>query len=167
MSTLTREARFVQNEALGAVLLWRYASAWTEHNSHSAHPPLPLLFVVLPILFHRETLEILKATRRATGLYGFTEKFSRSGSRRADVLMGIHSRALVWRGLTWECLKLGIQTRLLTVSADGATAVPLTNTKPSGLPQSIRQLVRNSEKLGVWCSNLSIFEVATALKVQF
>ena len=167
MSTLTREARHVQNEALGAVLLWRYAAAWTEHNGQSAHPPVPLLFVVLPILFHHETLEMLRGTRRTTGLYGFTEKFSRSSSRQADVLMGLHSRALAWRGLTWRCLRLGVRARLITVTADDGTVVPLTEARVSGVPQTVQRLVTNAEKLGEWCANLSIFEVATALKVQF
>ena len=68
MSTLTQETRCVQNSALGAVLLWRYTSGWTKHNKTSAHPPLQLLFIVLPILFHRETLTILKSTNRPSKL---------------------------------------------------------------------------------------------------
>ena len=78
MSTLTQEVRHVQNPALGSTLLWRFACGYTEHHKTSDAPPLPLLFIVLPILFHRETFEILKRTNRPTGLHGFADKFSQT-----------------------------------------------------------------------------------------
>ena len=167
MSTLSQEARYVQNAALGAVLLWRYVLGWTDHNRTSAYPALPLLFLVLPILFHHETLEILKSTNRPTGLHGFAEKFSRSSSRKSDVLMGIHSRAVSWRRLTWESIQIGVRAKLLSLSSSSAAVIPLTKAKPSAVPGSIRPLLYNAEKLGQWCANLSMFEVATILKVHF
>ncbi len=167
MSTLSHETQRVQNSALGAVLIWRYTAGWTKHNKENAHPTLPLLFLVLPILFHRDTWEILKSTQRQTGLHGFAEKFSKSNSRKSDVLMGVQSRAVSWRKLTWECVQLGVRARLLSLSKSNATVIPLTTTTPGDVPPSIRPLLSNAEKLGQWCANLSMFEVATILKVQF
>ena len=167
MSTLTQETRFVQNSALGAVLLWRYTSGWTRNSATSAHPPLQLLFIVLPILFHRETLAILKGTNRPSGLHGFADKFSRSSVGKSDVIAGIQSRALSWRGLTWESVKLAIQSRLITLSTSNGTAIPLTTASPTGVPVSIRPLLTNADKLGQWCSELSLFEIAAILKVRF
>ena len=167
MSTLTQETRYVQNPALGAVLLWRYTSGWTERNKTSAHPPLQLLFIVLPILFHRETLTILKSTNRPSGLHGFASKFSQSALGKGDVIAGIQSRALLWRELTWESVQLAIQSRLITLSMANGTAIPLTTSSPTGVPVSIRPLLANAEKLGQWCSDLSLFETAAILKVRF
>ena len=167
MSPLSQETRHVQNPALGAVLLWRYALGWSEHNRIRAYPALPLLFVVLPILLHQDTFDLLKSTKRPTGLHGFAEKFSSASSRKSDVLMGIHSRAASWRRLTWQSIQLGVRARLFSVSRSGATVIPLTKAQPSALPTSIRPLLANAEKLGEWCANLSMFEVATILKVQF
>lgn len=167
MSTLTQETRHVQNPALGGVLLWRYACGYTEHHKTSDHPPLQLLFIVLPILFHRETFEVLKSTNRPTGLHGFADKFSQSKLGKSDVLFGIQSRALPWRNLTWESVQLAIQSRLMTLSRSSGTAIPLTTSSPTGVPASVRQLLSNAEKLGQWCSELSLFEIGTILKVGF
>lgn len=167
MSRLTQETRHVQNPALGGVLLWRFACGYTEHHKTSEHPPLQLLFVVLPILFHRETLEVLKGTNRPSGLHGFADKFSRSNVGKSDVLLGIQSRALSWRKLTWESVQLATQSRLITLSRSNGTAIALTSASPTGVPPSVRPLLTNAEKLGQWCSDLSLFEIGTILKVGF
>ena len=167
MSTLTQEATRVQNPALGAVMLWRYVLGWTDHNKIAAHPPLPLLFIVLPILFHQETLEVVKGTNKTSGLTTFAEKFSRSTTRKSDVLMSIHSRAMSWRDLTWESLQFAVRARLLTVSKSSGTAIPLSSAKPRNVAPSVSRLLTSAEKLGYWCANLTTFEIAAILKVQF
>lgn len=167
MATLTQETRNVQNPALGAVLLWRFATGYSGHHKTSDHPPIPELFIVLPIIFHHETFEILKGTNRPSGLHGFADKFSRKAVGKSDVLLGIQSRALLWRKLTMESLHLSIATRLLTVSRSEATAIPLTTTSSRGAPKSVKTLISNAEKLGEWCSELSLFEIGTILKVGF
>ncbi len=167
MSTLTQETRYVQNPALGGVLLWRFACGYTEQHKTSGHPPLHLLFIVLPILFYRETFDVLKSTKRPTGLHAFAAKFSYSNLGKTDVLLGIHERAALWRNLTWESFQLSIQSRLLTVSRSNSTVIPLTKTSPTGVPISIRPLLTEAEKLGQWCSEMSLFEIGTILKVGF
>jgi hypothetical protein len=157
----------VQNPALGGVLLWRFTCGYVDQHKTSNHPPIPLLFIVLPVLFHRETFEVLKSTNRATGLHGFADKFSRTNLAKSDVLLGIQTRAASWRSLTWESLRLGIQSRLVTVTRSAGTVIPVTTTAARGVPQSIRPLVTNAEKLGAWCSELSLFEIGTILKVGF
>ena len=117
MSPLSQETRHVQNPALGAVLLWRYALGWSEHNRIRAYPALPLLFVVLPILLHQDTFDLLKSTKRPTGLHGFAEKFSRASSRKSDVLMGDsfphRHRAELGNPSNWEFVQgsVGLQVR--------------------------------------------------------
>lgn len=167
MNTLRQETRNVQNPGLGAVLLWRFACGYVSRSQTSSNPPFQVLFIVLPIVLHRETLEIINGTNRPSGLHGFADKFSRAAIGKSDLLLGIQSRALQWRELTLESLNISIATRLLTISTSDATVVPITTTSISSVPQSTRPLLRNSEKLGEWCSELSLFEVGTILKVGF
>jgi len=164
MSTLTQEVRNVQNPALGGVLLWRFVCGHVEKHKTN-NPPIPLLFIVLPILFHCETFEVLKSTR--TGLHGFANKFSSTKEKKSDVLLGIQTRADSWRELTWASVQLAIRSRLVTLSPSDGTVIPVTTTPASGVPQSIKPLVTNAEKIGAWCSELSLFEIGTTLKVGF
>jgi hypothetical protein len=163
---LTREARYVQNPALGAILLWRFVVAYTEAHKTSDAPLLPLGFVVLPILLHQETFALLKATQKQTGLHGFVDKFSRSGVERSDLLLAIHSRAEAMRPLTIESLQESIRHNLLSISKADAKLIALSMTRPSGMASSVKSLVDGAEKLGMWYAQLTPFEIATALKVS-
>lgn len=167
VSSLAREAHLTQNPALGAVLLWRFACGYREKHPTSDHPPLQLAFIVLPLLLHKETFEILRSTKPATGLHGFSDKFARTDVRKSDLLLATQSRALAWRPLSLESLRLGIQTRLLTVSRTDGRLIPISTAPASGVPTSVRPLLVNAEKLGSWCSELTLFEIGTALKVAF
>jgi hypothetical protein len=167
MSTLTKEARVIQNPALGAVLLWRFACGYSGNHPTSNYPPLQLAFIVLPILLHRDTFDLLKGTQRATGLHGFADKFSRTNVAQSDVLLAIQSRAIAWRPLSLESLRMGIHTRLLTVSCAEGRVIPVTTSSASAVPDSVKPLLFNAEKLGAWCSALTLYEIGTALKVAF
>src|SRR4051794_10336911 len=115
MSILTLESRAVQNPALGATLIWRFASAYTDAHRTKDLPVLPLAYVVLPIVFHKETCDMVASTHKQTGLHGFVEKFSRTEVAKSDLLLAIHTRALRLRMLTTESLQIAIRHRLLTM----------------------------------------------------
>jgi|ERR1017187_1419227 hypothetical protein len=167
MDSLTREVRNVQNPALGAGLLWRFACGYIESHSTRDPVPLPLAFLVLPIVFHERSEELVAGTQRASGLRAFAAKFGNSDNSMQDVLLAVHGRMLALRNLTRESLQVALATRLLSLETTG-TLVALSQTRAiAGIPDDVRHLMRSAEKLGHWCSLLTIHEVATTLKVRF
>ncbi len=56
MTTILNEVQAMQNPALGAALLWRFACGFTPESSPNG-TPLPLAFVVLPLAFHAKSLK--------------------------------------------------------------------------------------------------------------
>ena len=167
MNSLTREVRNVQNPALGAGLLWRFACGYIE--SHSTRDPVPLLlaFLVLPIVFHERSEELVAGTRKASGLRAFAAKFGNSDNSMQDVLMAVHGRMLALKSLTRESLQVALATRLLRLETTG-TLIALSQTRAdSGIPVGVRRLMQSAEKLGYWCGLLTIHEVATTLKLRF
>jgi hypothetical protein len=166
-SPLAREARLVQNPALGAALLWRFTCGYSDRHRTSSNPALQELFLVLPIILHQDTFELLESTNLPTGLHGFTNKFTRSDVGKSDVLLGVNSRAVAWRTLTWESIRLGVRVNLISVAPSSGQVLPMTRTPPTDVPTSIKPLLANAEKLGSWCAELSIFEIGTLLKVSF
>lgn len=167
MSVLTQESRAVQNPALGATLLWRFASAYADAHKTKESPLLPLAYIVLPIIYHRDTCELVIGTQRQSGLHAFVEKFFRPDVAKSDLLLGIHSRAIELRELSTESLRIAINRRLLTLISSTGQFAALSTSAPSAVPKSARSLLAASEKLGGWCSSLSLFEVGSALKVAF
>jgi Family of unknown function (DUF6521) len=166
-TSLARETRNVQNAALGACLLWRFACGYIAAHKTGDRPPLQLLFVVLPLLLHSTTAQVVKSTHKASGLRAFAAKFSESKAVKQDLLLAIHDRVLRHRGLTLDSVQVALAKHSILIDAEGFI-LPLSEARAvAGIPDEIRQLMRDAEKVGVWCSQLTLHEVATILKVRF
>src|SRR5262245_2493688 len=111
MPTLSKEIVSVQNTALAAALLWRASTGYSD-ASESKPCPLPLLFLILPILFHEDTAAFAIQTRKNSGLQLFVNKFSETATSKSDLLLGIRTRARAMRQQSLEALRLGISQRL-------------------------------------------------------
>jgi hypothetical protein len=167
MNPLTREVRNVQNPALGAGLIWRFACGYIESHPTREPVPLPLAFVVLPIVLHQRSEELVSGTQKASGLRAFAAKFGNSDNSMQDVLMAVHGRMLALKSLSRESLRIALATRLLLLETKG-TLIPLSQTGAvAGIPDDVRHLMKSAEKIGHWCGLLTIHEIATTLKVRF
>lgn len=167
-ATLSKEVREVQNPALGAMLQWRFVVGYTGARPDAAGCPLILVFLVLPALFHNETLNFLSATRRGSGLRAFATKFTTEANSASDKLLGFHDRAALLKALSLDALRAAVAARLVAVDVLEGTAFPLTTTTPKvGLTDRIRNLARGAEKLGRWCGDLTLIEISSILHVRF
>lgn len=165
MTMLAREAQNVQNPALGATILWRFCCAYSASHPTNDPPALPVLFVILPIVLHQATTELLRRTRPSSGLRAFAAKFGDSTISKQDLLLQIHDRSLRWKALTLQSLQLAAAGRLVHLT-DSGDVVPLSKTKARGLPEDVKLLLADAEKLGAWCGLLTLHEVTTTLKVR-
>jgi hypothetical protein len=158
------ELEIIQNPALGAFALWRFGTGYQSDDGR--HAPFLLFFVVLPLILHQNTLNLIASTQRASGLTLFAAKLA----EERENLMAIHSRALTLRRLSLQSLAMGVSQGLLTVNekdatvrantADAALRVPV-------LPDRITAFARAPEKLGHWLSKFSLHQVASTLVVDF
>lgn len=168
MAILSRELEIVQNPVLGAVLLWRFVTGFDRGHPAHAPVPIPLLFVVLPMVLHEGITEVIASTREASGLRTFADKFIQSSRASADELVAVHERAREMRPLTMRSLRLATACRLIHFYAADAAVVPLSRTFPTTVAAAtVRPLFLTAERLGVWCGRLTLHEVATILKVRF
>lgn len=158
------EAAIVQNEALGAYVLWKFGLGFQERAGQAA--TLPLAFLVLPLILHAPTLEIVLSTYKASGLHLFVGKL---GAQRED-LIAVHGRALSLRQLSLESLMRAEQSGLIRIDPKTATmwAVgPYDDQAAPSLPERIRRVAPASEKIGYWFASLSDQQVANTLRVEF
>lgn len=162
---LAREAQNIQNPALGAAILWRFCCGYVEAHPQSNLPRLPLLFLVMPIVLHEATAELLRRTRLSSGLRVFAAKFGDSQISKQDLLLQVHERAARWRLLSLQSIELASAGHLIQLS-DSGEVIPLSRTKARALPEEVKQLLADAEKLGAWCSQLTLHEVTTTLKVK-
>ena len=168
MTILNQETRNIQNPALGAMLLWRFTTGYAEGSKVSSPTPLPLLFIVLPIMLHQETAEFVKSTREKSGLRAFAAKFAEPQTSKNDLLLAIHERSIKMRNLSMNSLRQAIASKLILIDSTEGVAISISKTQPkTGIPQSVRSMIRGAEKLGSWCSELTLHEVSVILKVGF
>ncbi|MEP6757398.1 MAG: three component ABC system middle component [Chthonomonadales bacterium] len=168
MAILNREVRAIQNPALGSVLIWRAASSYQKNHQTASFIPLPLCFLILPIVFHEETSALITGTRTASGLRKLTEKFQSAEESKTDLLLAIGVRAVAMRSLTWESIRLGLASNVISINTEDGTLMSLSETRlVSGVPQSIRPLLGSAEKLGTWFSGLTLYEVGLQMQVTF
>ncbi|WP_261323374.1 three component ABC system middle component [Burkholderia anthina] len=146
-----------------------YSSVYRMIVSINADRPpeatVPLSFLVLPVVLHRATAELLRRTRQSSGLRAFATKFGDSQVSKQDLLLQVHERAVRWRELTLQSVELAAAGHLVQLSHDGEVS-PLSRTRARGLPDDVKQLMADAEKLGAWCGQLTLHEITTTLKVR-
>lgn len=167
MTTLAREINAVQNPALGAVLLWRFAHAYSDAHPLHSRPPLPLFFVLLPMLFDQSTASHIASTQLRSGLRAFAAKFSEARPSQFDLLIQLQGRALRWRSKTREAIRVALATGLMSLDANSSVNPSSKVWQLADQTGSVKRLTACAEKLGAWCSVLSLDEVALALHLRF
>jgi len=158
------EVALIQNEALGAFALWKFGSGFQDRDGQAA--TLPLAFLVLPMVLHAPTLEMVLSTHKASGLHLFAGKL---GEKRED-LIAVHGRALSLRQLSLESLIRAEQSGLIRVDPATATMWSIGPYEEMAVPQlaeRIRRIAPACEKLGYWFAGLSDQQVAHTLRVEF
>lgn len=158
------ELEIIQNPALGAFAFWRFGAGY--QSADGRHAPFLLFFLVLPLVLHQHTLNLITSTQRTSGLALFAAKLA----EERENLMALHNRALTLRRLSLQSLAMGVNQGLLTVNAKNVsvranTADAVLRVPP--LPDRITGFARAPEKLGYWFSKFSLHQVASTLVVDF
>jgi Family of unknown function (DUF6521) len=162
MTGVLNEVQAMQNPALGAALLWRFSCGFTPEASPRG-TPLPLAFVVLPLTLHAKSAEEVAATQTSSGLRKFEEKFR----DRGDVLLSLQPRMLAMRDLSLRSIRIAIRAGLLTLVPQEALLWPRSRVAPPVEAKTVNDLLKSAERLGAWCRDVSLFEVAGVLRVEF
>lgn len=157
---MNKEVYRVQNPAIGAMIIWRFICGYKSKNSLPT--PFPLLFYVLPIIFRDDLCTTIKSTRK--GLSKVSEKLFRE--KRNDELYSINNSAIALRQLTLTSFNVGVSSNLFKMDFKTAMVYALVDTKKTGLSSSTQMLLDSAEKLGKWCSELTLVEICEWLKVR-
>lgn len=156
------EIYLVQNPALGAVLLWKFVEGY-KRASDGGLPMLPLAFIVLPIIFNEALRDAIGKTFESSGMRLFVSKFSKN----QESLFSIQRRMITLRSTTLASLSIAIEAGLLRLNHSTAIIDCSAKPLPPNVPASIKVLAKQAEKLGAWCSVLTIQEIQSILRIGF
>lgn len=164
MDELNREIYLVQNPAIGAVILWRFVCGYYDADNECRQVPLPLIFLVLPIIFREDLRDVIASTNKSSGLQKVSEKLF--ASKRADLFCSVQDSVEQYKGITLSAINIAVGAKLITLSSKTALIMPI-QAKTSKMAKSSENLLKCAEKLGGWCSSLSLHEISILLKVRF
>jgi hypothetical protein len=150
----------VQNPAFGALILWRFARGFQAEKPGEL-PIFTLFFLLLPLILHRPTMEIIRSTNQSSGLAKFVAKLAEERER----LIAVHERALALRGLTLDSLATGVATKLLWIDYTNAS-VRANELKTPTAPERLKHHLASAEKVGRWFARLPGNLVFSLLKVE-
>lgn len=163
MNSIDREVYYVQNPAIGATILWRFICGYYAKENKGV--PFPLLFIVLPIIFRADLCMVIQSTQKGKGLSKVSEKLF--AEKKNDDLYTVNNTAIAMRPLTLNSFNIGVSSKLFLMDISTAAIFPISQPKKSISSPSTRNLLNAAEKLGVWCSELSMLEICEWLKVRF
>ena len=165
MSNLNKEIRNVQNPALGAFAILNFVRGY--YSFISSLTPFPLLFVVLPMIFRNDIVEIVYGTNKPSGLRYFADKFLTPQVLKNDVISQIHISSSNMKELTLDSFRIAISSSLISINYQSALVMPISTTEHKNEPKSIIKFGKAAEKLGYWCAQLTLHEISQILKVRF
>lgn len=148
---LIDEIEQVQNPALGATLIWRFACGYDAGGRHEG-VPLAYAFLVIPLLFNKRVLDAVASTQKS--LRKVEEKLNAAQAAVAS----LQDSALAMRELSQRSLAVAIRAGLATIDSENATFQPRSVTPPGVLDDNTAKLVKAADKLGRWASQVSLRE---------
>lgn len=166
MGKLAREFYNIQNPALSAYLLSRFSLGYMEENQDMT--PMQLLFIVLPMLYKKEIVDFIEATQKKFGLRFFADKFTEKKNSNRDLILQIQNASQRYKIMTLEAIGMGMVGKLFDIQKD-AYVLPLEGNISSFKTKSkeLKKMGKAAEKLGIWCSRLTLMEISQILKVRF
>lgn len=162
---LSDEIEIVQNPVLGAAIIWNFVKGY--YSNKCTFPEFQLVFIVLPIIYREELVELITSTNKPSGLRYFTDKLSTTKILQRDMLLHIHDNASKMKGLTLRSINIAISASLINIDTESCEIIPISTTQHKGVSKSIIQLLKAAEKLGFWCADLTLHEITKILKVRF
>lgn len=161
--SLVQEIEAIQNPALGAALLWKFCLGYSPSKGERRPVPALLLFLVLPLCLQEDARSAALKTRKSSGLRLF-ERNLRDGQH--DRVLSVQSRVDAWRDLTLRSLAIAHQRGLIQLRLGDAAVEWLLDDEKPPAAESVVPLLTVAERLGGWCSEVSIGEALSVLRVR-
>lgn len=122
-------------------------------------------YLLCYLLFFGKIYVLSLNPHKKKGLSKVSEKLFKD--KKNDDLYTINKSAIELRPLTLDSFNVGVSAKLFAMDISTAQVFPLTQAKKRGLSPSTKNLLDAAEKLGIWCSELSLLEICEWLKVRF
>ncbi|MFN7997639.1 MAG: three component ABC system middle component [Bryobacteraceae bacterium] len=156
------EQRVVQNTGLAAEAIWQAVNEAYAASGRTRGVPLPLVFVVLPLVFHQRSAVALASKTQPGALY-------RALADDREITVGLQGRMQAMADRTLAALSVGFESGLLLVDADHERQViPGRKTAPvTHVTEEVRAILSAAKRVGQALGELNVVQLAVHLNIRF
>lgn len=156
------EQRVIQNPGLGAEVIWQAVQEAYESTGRVAGVPLPLIFLILPLTFHKRTATVLASKTQPGALY-------KALGEDRELTIGLQDRMQAMCDRTFQALSIGFQTDLLLYDeGPERQLIPGKKTAPViHVTDDVKVILNAARRVGQAFCEMSIVQFTTQLNIRF
>ena len=149
----------MQNPALGTCCISKFIESYSSIKGRG--PKLPLTMVVLPIVFHRQSVDILQRRALSGGLLNAKVQNPTLGA-------GLQERMVEMTDQTLKSVSMGLTLGLFGYNPVTCDLIAL-RAKIEGpkFPTAVRPLIWTADRLGRWMAEMQIPTFCSHLNITF
>jgi len=162
MDDVLFEQQVVQNPGLGAEAIWCAVIEAYEGCDRIKGMPMLTAFIVLPLVFHKRSAEVLASKVKPGALY-------KAIASDREILLGLQQRMEALSDRTFQSLSVGFATDLLLLDSDPEPQlIPGRKSPPvSHVTEEVKTVLCAAKRIGQAIAELPTAQIATHLNIRF
>lgn len=156
------EQNIIQNTGLAAEAIWQAVNEAYETNGRTEGVPFPLVFLVLPLTFHKRTAIALASKTQPGAIY-------KALADDREIPVGLQARMQAMSDRTLHALSIGFSTGLLKLDQDHQRQIiPGKKTPPvAHVTEDVKTILKAAKRVGQTFAELTIVQLASHLEIKF
>lgn len=156
------EQKIIQNTGLAAEAIWQAVHETYDMKGRSEGVPFPLVFLVLPLTFHKRTATVLASKSQPGAIY-------KALADDREIPVGLQSRMQALSERTFHALSIGFSTGLLRLDQDHQRQIiPGKKTPPvTHATEDVKIILKAAKRVGQTFAELTIIQLANHLEIKF
>lgn len=156
------EQKIIQNTGLAAEAVWQAVHEAYETKGRTEGVPFPLVFLVLPLTFHKRTANALASKTQPGAIY-------KALADDREIPVGLQERMQAMSNRTLHALSIGFSTGLLKLDQDHhRQIIPGKKTPPvTHVTEDVKIILKAAKRVGQTFAELTIAQLASHLEIKF
>ncbi|HBN76684.1 MAG TPA: hypothetical protein DD473_12870 [Planctomycetaceae bacterium] len=158
------EREVSQNAVLGSAALWAATNQYCEDIDTDRGVPIAHLFLVIPLVFHRQSAETIYKLQMTAG------SFYRAMTDEKTITVGLQRRLQNHSRNTFEALNLAFASKLLILDQEELEVIPGRKSLPFTYPKhatDAKNIVAAGKRVGNWLAVTEFPVLCKLLRIRF
>ncbi len=156
------EQRVIQNTGLAAETIWQTVHEAYEKKGRTEGVSFPLVFIILPLTFHKRTATALASKTQPGAIY-------KALADDREITVGLQARMQALSERTFQALSVAFSTGLLRMDQDShRQLIPGKKTPPvTHVTDDVKTILKAAKRVGQTFAELTIVQLTNHLEIKF